>query len=148
MFSMKPTDHTPTIICFYYYRQIPESPPYCSPSIGDRHRRWHRRRSATKTSEQEKERARRHAQRRPLASVSKRRGGEALPGTNTIRKPIFSKQDSGEEEERPILNNNWPEKTTRPCTPLPLREGGWGTRPQINTNKTIYPSTNIVHGKL
>ena len=46
-------------------------------------------------------RSKQHAQRRQLASVIKKRRGEALPGTDTLRKPIFCRRDSGEEEGRP-----------------------------------------------
>ena len=41
-----------------------------------------------------------------------KRGGEALPRTNTFRKPIFCRHDSGDEEERPILKNPRPEENS------------------------------------
>ena len=45
-------------------------------------------------------RSKQHAQRRQLANINHERRGEALPRTDAVRKPIFCRHGSEEEEAR------------------------------------------------
>ena len=45
-------------------------------------------------------------------ALGRSEGGEALPGTTTLRKPIFCRRNSRKTEERPPRSWKWPEKTS------------------------------------